>query len=168
MANMHLNLPQARKQRGAALVVGLLLLLILTLLAVSSMNSASVEFIMAGNEQYHQNAFQAAETGIAQAMITDNYNPGDTTLPHTIGAAVTGSTTDKYSAQIDRQLNGMPQSALMWTGSLDTFSSYHFVIDSTGTSARNGAAENIQGVVMIAKKDATFIADPNAATKEFK
>ena len=43
--------PPAR-QRGAALVIGLLLLLVLTLLAVSGMSSASVELIMAGNEQY--------------------------------------------------------------------------------------------------------------------
>ena len=57
-----------RKQKGAALVVGMVLLLVLTLLAVSGMNTASTELIMAGNEQYQENAFQAAEIGIEQAM----------------------------------------------------------------------------------------------------
>ena len=33
-------------------------------LAVSGMRSASEELIMAGNEQYRQNAFQGAEAGI--------------------------------------------------------------------------------------------------------
>src|SRR5215470_7994959 len=120
MSNELRNRPQARRQRGAALVIGLLLLLILTLLAISSMNSASVEFVMAGNEQYHQNAFQAAETGIAQSIATGTYNPGDANVQN-IAAAVTGSSTDSYSANITRQLGGAAQSAVMWTGSLTTF-----------------------------------------------
>ena len=41
-----------RRQDGAALVVGLILLLVLTLLAVSGMTTASLELQMAGNEQY--------------------------------------------------------------------------------------------------------------------
>ena len=52
------------QQRGAALVIGLLLLLVLTILAVSGMNSASMEFVMAGNDQFRANAFTAAEAGI--------------------------------------------------------------------------------------------------------
>ena len=39
-------------ERGAALVIGLVLLLILTLLAVTGMNTATTELVMAGNEQY--------------------------------------------------------------------------------------------------------------------
>src|SRR5258706_12208249 len=62
-------------ERGAALVIGLILLLMLTLLAVSGMNSASLEFIMAGNEQYRANAFQAAEAGIEQSMALGGFNP---------------------------------------------------------------------------------------------
>jgi hypothetical protein len=50
-----------QRQNGAALVVGLLLLMVLTLLAISGMNTASLELVMAGNTQYQQNAFQAAE-----------------------------------------------------------------------------------------------------------
>lgn len=157
------NIAQARKQRGAALVVGLLLLLILTLLAISGMNSATVEFIMAGNEQYHQNAFQAAETGIAQALATGTYNPG-VAAKETVAAAVPNSATDTYSADIFRQLNGWPQSATMWTGSLNSFSSYHFEIQSQGNSVRNGVANNVQGVAIIVPKDATVLADPNLPT----
>src|SRR2546430_17058244 len=62
-------------QRGAALVVALLLLLVITLLAVAGMNSAAVEFVMAGNEQHRQNAFQAAETGIEQTIVTGGFLP---------------------------------------------------------------------------------------------
>ena len=49
------------RQRGAALVIGLILLLVLTLLAVTGMNTASTELIMAGNEQYRQNAFSGQQ-----------------------------------------------------------------------------------------------------------
>src|SRR5256885_17038249 len=42
-------------QRGAALVVALLLLLVITLLAVAGMNSAAVEFVMAGHQQHPPN-----------------------------------------------------------------------------------------------------------------
>jgi hypothetical protein len=61
--------------RGAALVVGLVLLLILTLLAISGMNTATTELVMAGNEMYQENAFQAAETGIERTMATATFNP---------------------------------------------------------------------------------------------
>jgi type IV pilus assembly protein PilX len=56
--------PAKLAQRGAALVVGLLLLLVLTLLAISGMNTSTLELVMAGNTQFYQNAFQASETGI--------------------------------------------------------------------------------------------------------
>ena len=39
------------------------LLLVLTLLAVSGMNTSTLELRMTGNQQFTQNAFQAAETG---------------------------------------------------------------------------------------------------------
>jgi len=164
---MRRNIPRKANQRGAALVVGLLLLLILTMRAISGMNSASVEFIMAGNEQYHQNAFQAAETGIAQALATGTYNPGNAAT-QTVAASVPNSTSDTYSAVISRQLNGAAQSAMIWTGSLNTFSSYHFEIQSTGNSVRNGVATNTQGVVILAQKDSTVLGDPGAGSTKLQ
>src|SRR5256714_15463264 len=71
----HFKTEGGGRQRGAALVVALLLLLVITLLAVAGMNSAAVEFVMAGNEQHRQNAFQAAETGIEQTIVTGGFLP---------------------------------------------------------------------------------------------
>ena len=42
----------SRRQGGAALVVGLVLLMILTLLAISGMNTSTLELQMAGNFQF--------------------------------------------------------------------------------------------------------------------
>ena len=62
------------KQNGAALVVGLVLLVVVTVLAVSGMNTATTELAMARNNQNYENAFQAAETGLEQALAQGRFN----------------------------------------------------------------------------------------------
>src|SRR5690606_37277184 len=77
----------SRRQRGAALVVGLILLMVLTVLAISGMNTSTLELQMAGNTQFSENAFQAAETGIEVALaagVTDTSKTVSTPAPVTI------------------------------------------------------------------------------------
>ncbi len=145
-------------QRGAALVVGMLLLLVLTLLAISGMNTASLELTMAGNMQYHENAFQAAETGVEQAMVLGVFNPSEAPerLPATDGETTPlGSAGDHFFATITPELGGAAQPAI-WGASWDSFSTYHFRIDSTGGSARSAVATSVQGVAVIAPWDSTI------------
>ncbi len=144
-----------RHQRGAALVIGLILLLLLTLLAVSGMNSASLEFIMAGNEQYRANAFQAAEAGIEQSVSLGLFNPA---APQNLNGAP--NATDAWASTILPQLGGTPQPAL-WGNSWNSFSTYHFEITSTGTAVRSARAVNTQGVAVISPWDPTVQNDPN-------
>ena len=161
-----LNHPRMYKQRGAALVVGLLLLLVVTLLAIAGMNTASVEFVMAGNEQYRGRAFQAAEAGIEQSLVSGTFNPGDATKQKVSGTiAITATSQDSYSSVIERQLLGAAQPAI-WGNTWNSFSTYHFEIASTGTSVRNSLAINTQGVAVISPFDSTIIADPNLADKK--
>jgi hypothetical protein len=61
-------------QQGAALVVGLLLLVVITVLAISGMNTATTELAMARNDQNYENAFQAAETGLETALAQGQFN----------------------------------------------------------------------------------------------
>lgn len=56
------------RQRGAALIVGLVLLMVLTVLAVSAMRTATLDLTMAGNAQFRENAFQLAESGIRATL----------------------------------------------------------------------------------------------------
>src|SRR5512134_26685 len=65
--------PESVGQGGAALVIGLLLLLVMTTLALTGMSSAILELQMAGNEQFQERAFQAAEAGIAQALAAGGF-----------------------------------------------------------------------------------------------
>lgn len=149
MRNARLTNFRSESQRGAALVVGLLLLLVLTLLAISGMNTASLELVMAGNTQYHQNAFQAAEAGIEQALGEGGFNPGAT-------AETFAPTGEPFTATITPQLGGMALPAI-WGSSWDSFSTYHFEIQSTGQSARNAQATTVQGVAVIAPFDSATV-----------
>ena len=145
-------------QCGAALVIGLVLLVVLTLLAVSGMNSASLEFVMAGNEQYRANAFQAAEAGIEQSLNQGLFNPG-APFQNLNGA---NTATDNWATAVNPQLGGLPLPAI-WGFSWNSFSTYHFEVVSTGTSTRGAQAVNTQGVAVISPYDPTVQPDPNQA-----
>lgn len=133
------NSQRRRNQRGAALVVGMILLMVLTLLAISGMNTATLELQMAGNGQYGQNAFQAAETGIEVAMQTGVYTTGAETL--------LDSTEDKFKTVMrHNDLNGatdIPEGGYSM-GVGKGFKAYHFEVTSTGTSERGATSTHIQ------------------------
>jgi len=131
---------------------------VITLLAVAGMNSAAVEFVMAGNEQHRQNAFQAAETGIEQTIVTGGFIP---TAPDEVhnNVAVPNSTTDTYSTTLKSDLLGLAQPA-PWGSSLNTFSSYYFTITSQGsflgTSVRSAQSTHSQGIAVPAPVVASY------------
>jgi type IV pilus assembly protein PilX len=143
---MQKALSTAGRQQGAALVVGLLLLVVLTLLAITGMNTASSELIMAGNEQYRQNAFQAAEAGIERAvsMLPTIPQSGAAVLvPNvTVPGSTTGDTFTTASRYVGDDLNLPGFSAGKFVG-------FHYEIASTGTSARNANSRQRQGAFVI-------------------
>ena len=63
-----------KNQSGAALVISLVLLVVVSILAISSINSATVGLAMARNDMNYENAFQAAETGLEQALAQRPFN----------------------------------------------------------------------------------------------
>jgi type IV pilus assembly protein PilX len=137
-----------RRQRGAALVTGLVLLAVITLLAVARINSASLELAMAGNAQYRERAFQAAETGVEQALAR-----GDFVIPKPAredhnDVLISASATEKFSTTLTADLDGMAQPAA-WGNSWNSFSTYYFAIQSTGKSSRNAQAVHTQGVARL-------------------
>jgi len=64
----HTQIISRSTQQGAALVVGLMLLVVITVLAISGMNTATTELALVRNDQAHEDAFQAAESGIETAL----------------------------------------------------------------------------------------------------
>lgn len=55
---------EVRRQRGAVLVVSLLLLLVMTMLALAASQATRMQERMAGNARDHELAFQSAEAGL--------------------------------------------------------------------------------------------------------
>lgn len=136
-------------QRGAALVVGLVLLLILTLLAISGMTTATTELTMAGNSQFQARAFQAAETGIEQVIAAATFNPAvpTVTVATTLDDNDPNTTDDdRYSAVTTAEGSAPPPPGY----SFNTFSTEHFQIRSRGESLRNAASTHTQGLWVVA------------------
>jgi type IV pilus assembly protein PilX len=140
-----------KSQSGAALVIGLLLLLVLTLLAVSGMNTATLDLQMAGNEQSYQGAFQAAETGIEQALVAPS---NDTSVVATIApTAVSGSNTDNYKTTTKFNCaTGIFMAEGNSTGEGgggQSISRYYFDTQATGDSTRNAASTHTQSFYVV-------------------
>jgi type IV pilus assembly protein PilX len=160
----------SHRQHGAALVVGLLLLLVLTILAISGMTTATLELRMAGNQQYQERAFQAAETGIEQAMAAGIY----TTDPAAIAAQYTNPTSAnpepirgsgtqiadcpnqsnanddqcEYFIRFDQAAGVTPVPGGGY--SLGTgLQAYHFVVDTVGVAERGAESEHTQSFYII-------------------
>lgn len=58
---------QIGRQHGAALIMSLVILVILTLLGIASMNTANLQILMTGNAQYQTVALSRAEQVIREA-----------------------------------------------------------------------------------------------------
>lgn len=134
------------RERGAALVVGLIMLLILTILAFAGVNTATTELAMANNEQFRRHAADASAAGIERAIAAIG------TVGTTAGATASiertelGDEATQYSAVMRYvgEETGLPQS------SADKFIGLHYEIESTGTSARNARDVQTQGVMVVA------------------
>ena len=172
------------RQRGAALVVGLLLLLVLTLLAISGMTTASNELQMAGNEQYQERAFQAADAGVERAIQAGVYDTtttigtyipsADPNLPPTPqrGSGVAGcmqtiasdgSVTDtedcyEYFMRFDEQTGTTPVPGGVSSPGLQA---YHFVVDAYGTSNRGAVSHLTQSFYIVGPTADPDDADPS-------
>jgi type IV pilus assembly protein PilX len=170
MSTTSTQTPSGRhKERGAALVVGLLLLLVLTILAISGMTTASLEMLMAGNEQYQERAFQAADSAVERAITAGIYNTNATIGTYTkptdpnvapepvrgtgrngcvqsipAGAEdATSASTDcyEYFVRFDEQTGTTPVPGGGY--SLGTgFNAYHFVVDAYGQSDRGAVSDH--------------------------
>jgi len=141
---MKTSVSPIRKQKGAALVVGLLLLVVLTLLAITGMNTATTELVMAGNEQFRQNAFNASAAGLEEALSKLATVPQDGTAVTVPGGKVPSS-KDTYSTSSTYKGDDLNVPGY----SSGKFVGFHYEIVSTGNSARNASAQQRQGAFVI-------------------
>jgi hypothetical protein len=142
-----LRLRAPARQRGAALVIGLIMLLILTILAFTGVNTATTELAMASNEQFRRNAAEASAAGVEESIASLGLVGTTAGATATLPAAALGedeATTYTTTTRYVGDETGLPQS------SADKFIGLHYEIESTGTSARNARDVQTQGVMVIA------------------
>jgi len=141
-----------KSQQGAVLVVGLMLLVVITVLAISGMNTATTELAMARNDQAHEDAFQAAETGIATALAQGQFvTTGSTSLAQTI------STHQNIATTIQFEDSTMVPDKAFSLGVGSGISAYHFlatsqaefVRDPGNTTDRDSSATHTQAFYVV-------------------
>ncbi len=120
------------KQQGAALVVGLILLVVITVLAISGMNTATTSLAMARNDMNYENAFQAAETGLENALAQGLF---DTLVGSTVTQTI--NTYDSVTADIAYEDSSIVPDKAFSLGSGSGVAAYHFLATATATSVRD-------------------------------
>jgi hypothetical protein len=134
------------RQRGSAVIVGLILLSLVMLLALSGAGAARVELQLAHNEQFRENAASAASAGIEFAIrrIVTASNPASVPAEYSaeIDASLPGSSRrfETSTRFIGFEL-GLPQAP---GGEL---AGAHFEIQSTGHASR-GAWDRQRALIM--------------------
>lgn len=141
-----------RYERGTALIMSLVILMILTILGITAMGTASLEEKMSGNTQETTKAFEAAESGLNQALNTSGALDLNTsyTAPKTLpkfeyDSGKSGSATvSTWYVQSTAPKRG--------SGYGSNFEAANFEQTSTGETSANAKAVVHQGVAQIVPK----------------
>jgi Tfp pilus assembly protein PilX len=146
-------------ERGATLVVGLILLSLVTLLSLAGASTAHIEARLAQNERFRENAASAASAGIEFAIrrLVNASDPA--AVPQTLNATLPAS-TDRYEATL--QLAGFELALPQDPGT--GLAGAHFEIVSTGYSARR-SVDRQRASVMLVVADANATPLPCVATR---
>ena len=132
-----------KNQNGAALLFALVCLVILTMLALSSMNTNIMDERMAANSQEKNRAFQAAETTLAIALQNNDAYKA-TTFSDTVDNIGAYGADTSYSLDF---VESKDAGAVFQTGSLITGSSsgqkYNYYNLSITAETESGASSTI-------------------------
>lgn len=139
------------RQRGAALMVGLILLAVITLLAVVGMNIANSELASANGEQIRLRAFQAAEAGLEHGVIAMK---GVKTIPDKEETfdpePVLGSPTDIDDKPIDHYALAITfRGESRPSGFGQNFTGFNYSVVSEGTSLRDAVSRHEVGAYLV-------------------
>lgn len=142
-------------QRGASLIVSLILLLVLTILGVVGMSSATLELAMAGNLQYQNGAFEAADSIVEAEIVRTDIAP--LTAPGPLPAIA--ANTDREFRDTDNRLVATASAATRYVGQTGVtgwqiggpiaFSAFHFEINAESTAPQGASASHRQGFYVV-------------------
>jgi len=149
-------LPQ--KQSGAALVVGLILLVVVTVLAISGMNTATTELAMARNDRNYENAFQAAETGLEEAIARGGFSTS--VIVEFESEPTANESVDTVIEFEDSTL--VPDRAFS-LGVGSGIAAYHFLVTATAESLRDTGGSTTRDASAI-HTQSFYVVGPEAPT----
>lgn len=151
----HLQI-RLRKEKGVALIVSLVIIVLLTLLAVTGLKSSIVEEQVSGNQKLAATALFAAEQGVSEAMdgifdgtISDAGSEDD--INWTTGWLQGTGPGYSFNYQVRHLLTGGA------TVEDDDGRSY-LVIDSTGATTNGGARRLLEVAVAMEKGEGANVA----------
>lgn len=137
------NLPYGLRKRhhGAALITALVFLVILTMLALGSMSTNTLEEKMAANSQEINRAFQTAESGLELAFNDANsFSINNTELdPYTGANTNFGDYGAATNYEVAFRQTTAPKRGSGWDSN---YALYHFDVQSSGETD-SGAATTI-------------------------
>ncbi len=146
------------RQRGAAFITALVMLVLVTILAMSSITRTTMDERMAANSQQVNQAFQAAETGLslvwndANAFSTQNTQASDGTAsdPFNPSAVQLGGSNgpDTVYNSVYRQATIPPRGS----GWDSTMAYYHFDLTATGKTASGATVVLHEGAYQVGKR----------------
>lgn len=150
--------PLGRTQSGAALVVGLILLVAISLMAIASMNTATLDLVMAGNEQYRSRAFQAAEAAIEVALANDD--AFDTSAAFSTSEPIPFG-DDSYTYEVVSETSGTGFTGTPDGHTAGKFVAIFFKITATGESLRGAQSVHIQEAYQVTQNSDEVTCIPN-------
>jgi len=139
-----------QNQSGAALIVGLILMLVLTVLGVSGMTVSVFGLTMASNAQFEQATFQAAENGIDFTIDNANLN---TTATQNFSPAYADGT---YTANTQMTWQGTTpylHSSFSIGEDEGAVAAYHFDVVSTATGPEGAQSVHTQSFYIAGPPD---------------
>jgi type IV pilus assembly protein PilX len=142
------------RQCGAVLVTALLLLLVLTVLGVAGLVTATLELRMAGNVQQHERAFAAAEHAIERALLAADLDtsssPATPVKPDCRDACATPATEDPFDYSLYYDSSAADTPAPDGGHSLGAgLQAHHFIVEATGGSGLGARSEHSQGFYIL-------------------
>ncbi|MEX1994272.1 MAG: PilX N-terminal domain-containing pilus assembly protein [Steroidobacteraceae bacterium] len=138
-----------RASRGSALVVTLLLLSGLGALALAAAAAATVALALSGHQQYAQQAFEAAEAGLAHALAAAAETRGAGTITDTeYPPGIAGHARFHAETRETTEPGALPAGFSIGENS-DRFGTRHFYIVADGEAARGARARLEQGFYFV-------------------
>lgn len=137
------------RQRGTALVVTLVLLSGLGALALAAAAAAVTALALASHQQMAQDAFEAAEAGIAHALAQASQLRRAATILQTGHPDDATGTATFESETFEMTAPGALPAGFSIGENGDTFAARHYFIRSSGYAGRNARAHLEQGFYFV-------------------